>query len=279
MNAVASTLSSPEVSHAAPAAASPPTQTGDDAFIPAWQLSAPKLPRKASDLTGKLSGKLQAVAAIGQNKYKTVLWLCRCTCGNAAFVWAGNFGSTSSCGCAAVERRDSTRQRLTGRRFGKLMVVGYAGQVATGAQRQTVWTCACDCGNHVVVRGNNLLSRKTRSCGCLQPADAASRRGNRHPGWNRELKQEDRDRSRLGTPTQRRWSLVARQIRSRDRVTCIACGAQGTSIHHLEPWAFDRELRYDAANLVTLCKECHEQFHELYGKDAGLEDFEEYLKP
>ena len=69
-------------------------------------------------------------------------------------------------------------------------------------------------------------------------------------------------------------------VRRRDRATCLACRApSSTHVHHIEPWATDRDLRYDPANLVTLCKECHDQFHQLYGNDAGLEDFEEYLKP
>ena len=49
--------------------------------------------------------------------------------------------------------------------------------------------------------------------------------------------------------------------------------------HHILPWAQCKELRYDPANLVTLCKECHGQLHFLYGWDCDLDDFEEFLKP
>lgn len=45
------------------------------------------------------------------------------------------------------------------------------------------------------------------------------------------------------------------------------------------PWKANGELRYDPNNLATLCQACHVQFHYLYGRDADLDDFEDYLKP
>ena len=52
---------------------------------------------------------------------------------------------------------------LTGNRFGRLTVIGRKephGKIVE-------WDCKCDCGNEVVVRGNNLTSGNTKSCGCL----------------------------------------------------------------------------------------------------------------
>lgn len=74
---------------------------------------------------------------------------------------------------------------------------------------------------------------------------------------------------------------INKQVRRRDGLCCFACGARGRrlEVHHIEPWALRKDLRFTEANLVTLCKECHDQFHELYGKDAGLDEFEDYLKP
>ena len=75
--------------------------------------------------------------------------------------------------------------------------------------------------------------------------------------------------------------ILAKKIFARDDYTCLACGERGGSLaaHHIEPWALNRELRYDPANLITLCKECHNQFHAIYGNDCDLEDLEDYLKP
>ncbi len=60
---------------------------------------------------------------------------------------------------------DPRFQDLTDRRFGRLLVVGYAGRI----RRMTRWFCLCECGTKRIVLAGNLKRRKgTRSCGCLQ---------------------------------------------------------------------------------------------------------------
>lgn len=53
---------------------------------------------------------------------------------------------------------------LTGRRFDRLLVIGFAG-ITKGPQ--TMWHCLCSCGNGTTVSQNHLRSGHTRSCGCL----------------------------------------------------------------------------------------------------------------
>ncbi len=52
---------------------------------------------------------------------------------------------------------------LTGQRFGRLVVEGFAG---ADKKRNALWNCKCDCGQRRVVAGNNLRSGHTKSCGC-----------------------------------------------------------------------------------------------------------------
>lgn len=54
---------------------------------------------------------------------------------------------------------------LTGQRFGRLMVVRYAGR---SRGKKNLWLCKCDCGNEKVVAVDKLHSGNTKSCGCLQ---------------------------------------------------------------------------------------------------------------
>lgn len=54
---------------------------------------------------------------------------------------------------------------LTGRRFGRLVVVSEAGREPGGGIR---WTCRCDCGAQKAAYGGDLRSGKTKSCGCLK---------------------------------------------------------------------------------------------------------------
>ena len=53
---------------------------------------------------------------------------------------------------------------LTGERFGRLLVIAFAGQQKSYA----LWECKCDCDNVVVVFSSNLRSGFTKSCGCLR---------------------------------------------------------------------------------------------------------------
>jgi hypothetical protein len=54
---------------------------------------------------------------------------------------------------------------LTGQRFGKLTVVKRV--LPNTKDRQPRWLCQCDCGGQETVRGGNLRSGNTQSCGCL----------------------------------------------------------------------------------------------------------------
>ena len=54
---------------------------------------------------------------------------------------------------------------LTGERFGKLTVVGFAGRDAHG---NALWHCECECGNLATVRADRIKSGKTKSCGCIK---------------------------------------------------------------------------------------------------------------
>ena len=57
------------------------------------------------------------------------------------------------------------RLDLTGKKFGKLFVKGFA-YVKDG---RTFWTCVCDCNpdKEIVVKGKYLTNGDTKSCGCL----------------------------------------------------------------------------------------------------------------
>lgn len=62
---------------------------------------------------GEAFGRLTAVSALGANKHRNIVWLCRCSCGGEVRVPATKLrtGWTRSCGCL---RRETTRaKRLT----------------------------------------------------------------------------------------------------------------------------------------------------------------------
>lgn len=53
---------------------------------------------------------------------------------------------------------------LTGRRFGRLTVIGIDDR---GTRKSYFW-CQCDCGNMKSVRSDSLIAGAIRSCGCMK---------------------------------------------------------------------------------------------------------------
>jgi hypothetical protein len=72
----------------------------------------------------------------------------------------------------------------------------------------------------------------------------------------------------------KRKSIEYRQWREkvfkRDNYTCQCCKDKkkyDLQAHHLDDWANHIESRYDVDNGITLCKDCHNKFHNIYGKN------------
>lgn len=51
---------------------------------------------------------------------------------------------------------------IIGQRFGRLVVLEFAGLVS----RKAMWKCICDCGEEIICMSSNLRGGKTTSCGC-----------------------------------------------------------------------------------------------------------------
>lgn len=73
---------------------------------------------------------------------------------------------------------------LTGQRFERLTVLGIADIPDLSKYKSVHWRCQCDCGEVVVVRGNNLKSGLTKSCGCLRVE--AVKHTQKHHRWKHD---------------------------------------------------------------------------------------------
>lgn len=67
---------------------------------------------------------------------------------------------------------------LTGQRFGRLFVV----ERGERKGKRAMWRCECDCGNEKVVRGCDLRSGHTQSCGCLHKETVTTHGNTRNHG-------------------------------------------------------------------------------------------------
>jgi hypothetical protein len=66
---------------------------------------------------------------------------------------------------------------LTGRRFGRLVAVGFDRPIGKwGGRDRIFWRCNCDCGNESFVCGEVLRRGDALSCGCLQRELASARK-------------------------------------------------------------------------------------------------------
>ena len=103
-------------------------------------------------------------------------------------------------------------------------------------------------------------------------------RGSNNAMWKPNKSLEDRERDRSCTQY-REWRF---SVYVRDNFICRRCGShggkRGLEAHHIQNWASNKELRYDVDNGITLCHDCHVEFHKCYGKrNNSQEQIDEFL--
>ena len=61
--------------------------------------------KKMNDISGEKFGRLTAIKPCGKNKWKNIMWLCKCDCGKEHMATEGKLkqGKVRSCGCLAKE--------------------------------------------------------------------------------------------------------------------------------------------------------------------------------
>lgn len=109
------------------------------------------------DLTGMQFGELTAIKFIKTDGHYKHKWLCKCSCGDTCLVPSRTLlrGRRTKC--------DNHIQNLMiGQTFDKLTVLEYT----KTENHKAYYLCQCSCGNIIEVRGNNLRTGITSSCGC-----------------------------------------------------------------------------------------------------------------
>lgn len=125
---------------------------------------------------------------------------------------------------------------LTGRKFGRLTVVGFGGfKTFPCGDRKKFWNCICTCGNKTNPLEGSIKSRKTESCGCL-----GSERRNQS-----RLKHGQNRRGGMSR-TYNIWKLMKRR--------CYAPGATG--------------YKHYGGRGISVCKRWLRSFSEFF-KDMG----------
>ena len=155
---------------------------------------------------------------------------------------------------------------LIEKKFNMLVVVKY---LYTKSSR-AYFECLCGCGNTITIAMGSL--GRTKSCGCLHRL-----KGEDHHNWDPNITDEEREIGRF-YPEYKAWR---KDVYERDNYTCQICGQRGgheLNSHHLEGYAGNKDLRTTLSNGITLCKDCHDNFHHQYGGNGNntKEQFKEF---
>lgn len=118
---------------------------------------------KPKRLYGQRFGHLTAIAATGEKRYDSSVWLCKCDCGSFVEVPIGYLtkGNKTSCGNCQYRGKD-----ISGQTFGQLTAIEPTGEKSG---KSYLWRCTCSCGNEIKVPKALLLNGRKTHCGCLSP--------------------------------------------------------------------------------------------------------------
>lgn len=109
-------------------------------------------------------GMLTVTASTNERKNGYTIWQCQCDCGGERLLDTRTLQRRTVTDCGCKTKIPPGANDLTGRRFGKLLVIAPTEKREYGC---VVWRCLCDCDNVAYVSTHQLTCGYTKSCGCL----------------------------------------------------------------------------------------------------------------
>ena len=144
-----------------------------------------------------------------------------------------------------------------GIRYGRLVVVEFAGYNWNGYNFQSSWLCKCDCGREIIIK-SNYLQNGTQSCGCLQ-REIVSEKMSKQIGKDGPNYVNGKS---CGKHTKAIHKLKE-ECRKKANYKCQNCDktqeqnkketGEILSVHHID----GDDTNNNPENLKVLCKSCH----------------------
>lgn len=122
------------------------------------------------DMVGTKNGRLTIIKDNGYFVGGDRQYTCKCSCGKVIIRRRSLLrqkGREQNCGCLKMESWKRMRRNIKGMKYGRLIVLKFAGMKEGKNQGNASWLCECLCGNKKIIREANLISGRTLSCGCL----------------------------------------------------------------------------------------------------------------
>lgn len=232
---------------------------------------------------GQRFGRLVVVEKAHKDKWNDVFWKCICDCGNEKVIRGRNMSEnrTKSCGCLSKELLIERNKSPEGRQKVSEATTGERNPMY-GRRGENNPNFGKKCPEHSERMKGYNPSEETRK------KISEGKRGKNNPmyGMRKELSPSynpsisDIDRQdRRAYPEYDEWRI---NVYKRDNYTCQCCGdSKGGNLnaHHLEAYRNNPDMRTLLENGLTLCEECHVDFHRQYGYGNNTnEQFEEFMR-
>ena len=194
-----------------------------------------------------------------------------CNCGNYSKITLSDLQSGRRCKKCGNEKR-SLAHRFTYKEVVEIFKENGCTLLETEyINANTPMKYICVCGEPSRIRlGDFRSGKRCKKCAIERIS------GENHPNYNPELTEEERIINRKYAE----YFTWRTEVFERDNYTCQCCGNVGVKLaaHHLDGYHWCIEKRTDIDNGITLCNECHKNFHHVCGnRNNTKHQFEQWL--
>lgn len=197
-----------------------------------------------------------------KNPRKKLFVECLCDCGTAVWIEKSSLkAQTRSCGCLQKEHAKNHAKKLSNSNIGSGHTV-------------VCHVCKLEFNRSLCNASKNKFNYCSRECMSEHYSERMS--GENHPLYN-----PNRDEIQTEGRQHPDYVVWRREVYKRDNWSCQCCNYKGRDInaHHIKSFTRFPELQFDVSNGITLCINCHKEFHHLYGtRKFTSDDLYEFLK-